>query len=119
MDLNSGKVHTDLVAPAAIQSNDDNREFGDFTYDAGKVTGADRRGVTYTGSYTQLDDGDVDVTLTASIPAGTKVADGSGHTETSHQNLDFRLDKDQLAGKKSVQLSLSGLGSAELILIVS
>jgi hypothetical protein len=87
--------------------------FGRFSLQAGEVEGTDHRGITYRGTYTSASDG-LDVELTASVPARTRITEGVATEAHAEQKLSFHLDGDQVAGQRSKTIVLDGFGAADV-----
>jgi hypothetical protein len=94
-------------------------ELGTFTVTAGAIAGTDQlRGISYSGRCTPTPDGGVDVEVTASVPAGTRVSGAVTTDAVAEHDLTFHLDPEQVAGAKSAPITLPGFGSANVRLEV-
>ncbi|MGW1092484.1 hypothetical protein ACWD4L_41210 [Streptomyces sp. NPDC002596] len=108
VNLESSTVDVHLQTPSGDVS------VGRFGLNDGQVTGTDRRGITYRGTCTPMPDGGLNVELTASVPAGTRIGE-SKVTETDvEHNLAFHLNQEQVAGRQTKAILLSGFGSADV-----
>jgi hypothetical protein len=102
-----GAVTLELRTPAGYVP------FGEFRLDAGEVEGTDQRGISYRGACAPSSDGLL-VTVTASVPAGVRIADGLLTEEPSKHELSFYLDQDHLTGQRTAPIALPGFGAADV-----
>ena len=92
--------------------------FGRFSLSAGQVEGTDQRGITYRGTCIRVIDL-FNVELTASVPAGTRIADDLVTETTEERKLAFCLNLDHVAGEQTKSIMLAGFGSADVRFEVS
>jgi hypothetical protein len=100
-------VAVSFAAPGGDQA------VGTFSVGGGKVTGTDHRGISYSGTVTPVTDG-ADVTVTASVPGGTRLSADLSTEEPEEHRLHFHLDAAQLAGQQTKPLLLPGFGAADV-----
>ncbi len=113
MNLESSTVEVHLQTPAG------NVPVGRFSLNDGQVSGTDRRGITYRGTCTPMPDGGLNVELTASVPAGTRIREGMVAETDDEQKLTFHLNPEQMTGLQTKDILLPGFGSADVRFEVS
>lgn len=106
------KVELFLVGP------DGEHELGMFAVDDGKVSGKDRRGISYTGTVVQHGENSV-IELTAQIPEGTTIHADLETEEANAVPLKFKLNAHQQAGRGTVPIKLPGFGVGDVRFVVS
>jgi hypothetical protein len=106
------KVELFLVAP------DGEHELGTFAVADGKVSGKDRRGISYEGTVVQHGENSV-IELTAQIPKGTTVHADLKTEEANTVPLKFKLNPHQQAGRGTVPIKLPGFGVGDVKFVVS
>jgi hypothetical protein len=107
----------DGTVTVLLRSPHGNVLLGDFTVDAGRVHGTDRRGVSYQGTCIPAADG-VSVELTMTVPSGTRLTEALLAEEQAEHELSFHLSEEHLAGIQAKPVVVPGLGSADLIFTV-
>ncbi|MFJ5724588.1 hypothetical protein [Streptomyces sp. NPDC093149] len=61
-----------------------------------------------------MPDGGLDVELMASVPAGTRIGESKVTETNAEQKVVFHLDQEQVAGRQTKEILLSGFGSADV-----
>ena len=108
VNLDGATVAVYLEAPTGEVS------LGEFSLRDGAVHGTDARGVSYHGNATAVGSGSVNIELTATIPAGTRIGEGLVTDAEEQHALVFFLDDEQVAGRRTKPILLSGLGLADV-----
>jgi hypothetical protein len=110
-NLQAGTVTVQLRTPSG------DVPLGEFALASGQVQGTDQRGISYRGTCTSLLDG-VNVELTVTVPAGTRLA-GDLRTEAAAEHqLSFYLNQEHLAGTRVKPIRLPGIGSADVVFTI-
>lgn len=110
-NLQNGTVTVQLRTPAGDIS------LGEFSLSSGRVKGTDKRGISYHGICTPLQDG-ISVELTVAVPAGISLAEGLFTDAAAEHQLSLYLTQEQLAGTRVKPIRLPGLGSADVVFAI-
>jgi hypothetical protein len=107
VNLDGASVSVYLTSP------DGDISLGKFDVKNGAIDGTDQRGVSYRGTCTPVADG-VNVELTATVPAGTRMSEGVAAEGDTQRKLSFFLNADQVAGRSTKPILLTGFGRADV-----
>ena len=95
------------------------RPLGTFTANGNGFRGRGNCGTLYEGSYAPASDGGLDVTMTASIPRGTRIGSSPAATEDRTFAMNLHLTAAEASGTATKKVLLPGFGRARLRIFIS
>ena len=90
------------------------RSLGAFSIDGDTFTGTGNCGTRSDGTFAPAADGGLDVTMTVTIPAGSRIGSGPATTEERIHRVPLHLTREQAEGKATHRVLLPGFGRARL-----